>query len=562
MTTQFFDEVAATRLAAVSAALVVSLATTRLYGAEFYNDWATNHLSSVPSQSGPTDDPDSDGTPNLAEYAFGTDPLHSDSIGGAIRPLPPESNGVFRVEIFERAGHRPGVQIDLDATADLTHWIRPWWLRTLTNSLADDPTNSVRELFTTWMPDTNIFFVRGVIKLFDAGPEMANYYVATNGSDSASGTATNVPFRSVHKAVSVSSAGNLIYVRGGTYATNAVLTIGTSHNGTASNPIRLCAYPGEYPVLDFSSQTFTSSNDGVKLQASWWQIRGLEIAGAGHNGFHISGNSNVVEQCVVHDCRDSGIQISPSGSSNLILNCDSYRNHDPDNYEDADGFAAKDSPPSHIGQWNVFHGCRSWENCDDGWDLWQATNTVVIENCWSWRNGIDFWGAGTNFNGDGNGFKLGGNYYPGAHVVVGCVSFGNVQTGFDQNNNAAGLTLDQNTAWANGARNFSLNHGTNTTPHLVRNNLSIAGGIADAFRADSILISNSWQVVSPAASTNDLLSVDTSFAVAPRRDDGGLPETPFLRPVPGGRLVDKGADLGAPFSGSAPDLGAFETVAW
>jgi hypothetical protein len=30
--------------------------------------------------------------------------------------------------------------------------------------------------------------------------------------------------------------------------------------------------------------------------------------------------------------------------------------------------------------------------------------------------------------------------------------------------------------------------------------------------------------------------------------------------VPGGRLVDRGIDLGEPYGGAAPDLGAFEAA--
>ena len=121
----------------------------------------------------------------------------------------------------------------------------------------------------------------------------------------------------------------------------------------------------------------------------------------------------------------------------------------------------------------------------------------------------------------------------------------------------AGLTVDQNTAWKNLGQNFDLNHGTVTTGvHVVRNNLSIDGTISTA--AGSILSNNSWLVItSPGASTNDVLSIDDSFATAPRRDDGSLPEIPFMRPVTGGRLVDKGVNIGLPFSGLAPDLGAF-----
>jgi hypothetical protein len=550
-------------------------ASFSLHAAEFYNDWATNHFSSVPSQSGPTNDPDSDGVANLAEFFFGTDPLVSDTVGDLITTHTNEPDGLFRVEILEKAGHRPGVQLDVDATADMSHWIRPWWLRTLTNSLPSDPTNSVRELFTTYMPGTNAFIVRGVIKLFDAGPEAATYYVATNGSDSAAGTSTNAPFRSLHKAVSVVAPGNLIYIRGGTYRTNAVVTFGTS--GTAANPIRLRAYPGEQPILNFGSQTTSSSNRGINFSANWWQVYGLEIANAGDNGIALSGSSNIIERCVFHHNRDTGLQISGSSSgprvpsSNLVLNCDSYQNRDATG-ENADGFAAKSFPESgtRVGRDIVFRGCRSWDNADDGWDLWQTTNTVVIDNCWTWGNGTNLMTAG-----DGNGFKLGGHSsangpanFAGPHVVTRCVSFKNFHNGFDQNNNAAGITLDQNTAWANGSTNadcnFSMNHVTTNSPptiHTVRNNISIAGHSNDVFYPGSILISNSWQVV-PAASTNDFLNLDRVLALSARRDDGGLPETPLLRPVPTGLFVDHGTNLGAAFYGSAPDLGAFETPVW
>jgi hypothetical protein len=52
--------------------------------------------------------------------------------------------------------------------------------------------------------------------------------------------------------------------------------------------------------------------------------------------------------------------------------------------------------------------------------------------------------------------------------------------------------------------------------------------------------------------------VDESVARAPRNADGSLPYWPFLRPVPAGRLIDQGVILTEPYTGTAPDLGAFE----
>jgi hypothetical protein len=344
-------------------------------------------------------------------------------------------------------------------------------------------------------------------------------------------------------------------VRGGTYNWSSKVSL--SRSGTAAQPIRVRCYPGEQPIFNFAGEAVGTR--GMELTGNYWQLYGLEIVNAGDNGIYITGKSNIVERCVTHDCEDSGVQIHTAGAYNLILNCDSYRNYDAATHGgNADGFACKFSP----GPGNVFRGCRSWENGDDGWDLWQANTTVLVENCWTFRNGFNCFGD-TNFMGNGNGFKLGGDYYFGPHQISHCISFGNAAHGYDQNNNNSGLIVDNNTGWANGRRNFNLNHGTNTTPHVVRNNLSFAGVQSDSFYAGTLLTNNSWQVVSsPAAGTNDLLSVDVSFAMPPRRDDGGLPDTPFLRPMPAGRLIDKGVYRGEPFQGAAPDLGAFECPAW
>ena len=68
-----------------------------------------------------------------------------------------------------------------------------------------------------------------------------------------------------------------------------------------------------------------------------------------------------------------------------------------------------------------------------------------IENCVAFRNGLDLWGI-EGFTGNGNGFKLGGDFIPAAHVVIGCVATDQPKRGFDQNNNTAGLTVEHCTA--------------------------------------------------------------------------------------------------------------------
>ena len=542
----------------------------QLSAAQYYNDWAASYLSANPAQAGASNDADGDGDPNLVEFAFGTNPTAPNPDTGEVIPqsgAATGTNGTFSLAVFERAGHQPGAQLDLWLSSDLTssHWFRPWWLRVATNSQSGDPVGSVRESFSTYLPGTNMWFARAGVRLIDAGVTNATYYVATNGSDSNAGTSSNAPFATLSKAVGLANPGNLIYVRGGTY--HFTSTVSLSHNGTPAQPILVRAYPGEHPIFDFTGES--SSSAGVNLKGNCWQIYGLEIVHAGHNGILINGSSNIVERCVVHESGDTGIHLTTATalvSYNLVLNCDSYRNYDPPVGGNADGITAKFT----VGPGNVFSGCRTWNNSDDGWDFWMATNAIIVQNCITFSNGYDVFDAdpstNTAFNGNGNGFKMGGNYQPGPHHYLNCVSFGNKVNGFDQNNNTAGLTVDNCTAWDNGSKNFNLNHDSTNAPmigvHVVRNNLSIAGGSSDSFRAGSLLTNNSWQVVSPAANASDVLSVDPSGILGPRRDDGSPPELLFLRPGPRGRLVDKGVDTGQPFIGSAPDLGAYESPEW
>ena len=57
---------------------------------------------------------------------------------------------------------------------------------------------------------------------------------------------------------------------------------------------------------------------------------------------------------------------------------------------------------------------------------------------------------------------------------------------------------------------------------------------------------------------SDFVSLDTIGIRGPRKADGSLPDTKFLHLKAGSKCINAGTDIGLPFSGSAPDLGAFE----
>jgi hypothetical protein len=356
-----------------------------------------------------------------------------------------------------------------------------------------------------------------------------------------------------------------------------------SKSGTEASPIKVFAYPNEKPVLDFSTQPYASANRGILLTGNYWHIKGLEIAYAGDNGMKLEGSHNTIEACVFHHNGDSGLQLgfahetaNPNGelcAYNQIINCDSYLNFDFDNAgSDADGFACK----MHPGKGNVFRGCRAWRNGDDGWDLYETDHAVTMESCWTWHNGDqadfnDIYLAKmgkkmSSYQGNGNGFKLGGNGTggdsKGTHVVRNCVSFDNnfrSKKGFDQNSHKGGVLVQNCTAWGNGYNFMFEDTPDSGMSNQFDNNVEFAhaGGMAYEFASGSVEKNNSWNL-KVTADAQDFMSLAETLAMAPRQADGSLPANDFARLVADSDLIDKGADVGLPFKGAAPDLGAFE----
>ncbi len=386
-------------------------------------------------------------------------------------------------------------------------------------------------------------------------------YVATNGNDNNAGTLSS-PYATLSHAVNNSQPGDVIVMRGGVYLHDDTIRI-NNISGTASKPITVFAYPGEQPILDFTPQTIENNAHGVRLNASYWHLYGLTIRYAGHNGLRMDGSNNRLERLVSHGNYDTGILLAGSASNNLVMNCDSYQNFNSAIYttrvgNNADGFGAKQLD---LGPGNHFYGNRSWENSDDGFDFWRAPNPIVLQNNWTFGNGdASVFGNPENFEGGGNGFKLGGNHDPGDHILVRNVAFNNFGAsgnakGFDHNNNTGALTLLNNTAYNNG-RNyvFPNDPADSSKRHIFYNNLSLDGSVQIASGATQG--GNSWQEGTPTSSMFE--SLDMSLAETARQADGSLPVIDLLRPTPTSFMVDGGVNIGLEYQGDAPDIGVYE----
>ncbi|WP_017472922.1 right-handed parallel beta-helix repeat-containing protein [Amphibacillus jilinensis] len=380
------------------------------------------------------------------------------------------------------------------------------------------------------------------------------FYIASDGSDHGSGTEGS-PFATLQHAVNLAEPGDVFVIRGGTYYEDTRIDINRS--GTPDKPITIIAYPDEIPTFNFWSQEELPGRDGIRLNGDHWHLIGIHVTGAGGNGFRIHGSYNIIERCQAYENRLTGIHLE-DGSYNIIKNNDSYRNFNLRGRVGnmSDGFAAKYEA---LGPGNIFIGNRAWENGDDGFDLWMASSRITLENNWSFGNGNPAIWNHPDFEGNGNGFKLGGNRIAGDHVVKGNIAFDNHSKGFDHNNNTGALTLIHNTGYNNGisqnGRNFDFpNHPADGRQHVFINNLNGVSPTHVRIASGSIQQANSWQIATVSAGM--FFTVDTSLAKLPRQSNGSLPNIRLFEPRPSSFLVNGGMNIGEPFTGTAPDIGA------
>ncbi|MBK7028629.1 MAG: right-handed parallel beta-helix repeat-containing protein [Bacteroidales bacterium] len=218
--------------------------------------------------------------------------------------------------------------------------------------------------------------------LLNGNVSAAKYYISQTGNDNNTGTITS-PFFNLNKAWTKVSTGDTIYARGGVYNYTVVQRI-QNKSGTAANPIKVWAYPGERPVFNFGTAGFTGTTIAFATGwSSYLHVRGLRITNVpqvvdANIGFMLASSTNncTIEYCEIDHIGGYGLTISSNCDNNLILNCDSHHNEDPLSsipYDGSNGFGMTNNTTSDN---NIFRNCRAWFNSDDGFDFF-GSNTYV-----------------------------------------------------------------------------------------------------------------------------------------------------------------------------------------
>ncbi|KAL4736545.1 hypothetical protein BDV11DRAFT_211117 [Aspergillus similis] len=336
----------------------------------------------------------------------------------------------------------------------------------------------------------------------------ADIYVSPDGSDDAAGT-IDAPLQSIQLAVDQATAGSTIYLRGGTYSPTTNIQI--TKSGTASAPYVLRAYEGESVIIDGEELPGTPADLDASLDnadrgvlhiqdAEYWEFYDLELINGPYGVYARDASNNHYERITTRDNYETGFQLQGESSNNVVLYLDSYGNRDPrKNGESADG---------------------------------EFKSAVTIEDTISWGNGFNRWNF-TPFEGDGNGFKLGGgddaDIGPADHIITNCIAFSNAKDGFTDNSQPGNFVLTRNTAWDNTAVGFKFG----TAVATLTGNIAASNGEAPTSLSDEqISEGNSWDG-DEDWDDGSFVSVDVSLVQGERNADGTIEPSGFLLPTDG-----------------------------
>lgn len=121
------------------------------------------------------------------------------------------------------------------------------------------------------------------------------YHVAKTGNDSTGDGSSGSPWLTIQKAANMVSAGDTVYVHVGTYAEMVTVTA----DGNISNYITFSNYNSEEVIVDGGS----SRTDGFYLNdANYVHITGFTIQDTTKNSFRLNGCSySIVDNCIMND---------------------------------------------------------------------------------------------------------------------------------------------------------------------------------------------------------------------------------------------------------------------
>jgi len=401
------------------------------------------------------------------------------------------------------------------------------------------------------------------------------YYLSPTGSDQLGTGAEGNPWFTIERAWSELVAGDIVYMRGGKYYYNKTQNL-RAVSGTSDNYTRLWNYPDERPIIRPAvGWVYDGWYYGIYFQnLSSIHVLGLDVCYFTYQqtsccrGIMAQNVSNSIFENLACYRNELGMMVTGNSGGNYIINCDFYENYDPYSnppYNNGDGLDVSTIPQGYN---NTINFCRAWYNADDGFDFFNNEGIITMNGCWTWMNGYqedhESFNQPPMIGNDGNGFKLGqaqNAVSTTRRYLYNCIAALNRVNNFSQNTlDPQILTCELYNCLSYGSiqRGYQFNWAAEgSTNSILRNNIAY---LNNAHLSNWITNDHNTWNTGFSVSSSDFVSLDDTQLIAPRNIDGSLPYITFGRLSANSPLIDAGVDIGRPYYGIAPDIGAFEAA--
>ena len=209
-----------------------------------------------------------------------------------------------------------------------------------------------------------------------------NYYVSPSGNNTNTGTLSR-PFKTINFGISKLRAGDILYVRNGTYYERVTVY---GHDGDKSYPVIISAYPGEFPIIDGTGIDLAASSSLISILSNYvyligFEIRNVNVTGkvGGGTGVIVSGTNSLVSKCTIHDIWNSGIGLG--GDYSVAEYCKVYdcclNNNRNEGRSDSwgSGISARRAP-----EYCIIRHCVVHDIWGEGISTFEATHTTIEDN--------------------------------------------------------------------------------------------------------------------------------------------------------------------------------------
>gem|GEM_PF-1950094 len=201
------------------------------------------------------------------------------------------------------------------------------------------------------------------------------YFVSPSGNNTSGNGTIGSPWKTIQKACDYAIAGDIIYLRGGTYTWRDY--IDGNADGTAANPITIMNYNGESPVFDANGISISENSavisiynySGANDWMSYYIFDGIEVKNSSGRGISFYKTDHlIIRNCLVHNTQTRAI--GGYGTDILIDNNEIYD-------------AAMENLNNAMGGSGWAMTCYTttdWANGDPSENITISNN--YIHNCW------------------------------------------------------------------------------------------------------------------------------------------------------------------------------------